>query len=84
VLELLTPTVNAMKEGGPKAASRKSDIPGQTTPRSRAHTRETGISILNNPPISADDLFFKMEAHGLTETVDLFKPYAPSKGVLDQ
>ena len=73
--------MNAMKEGGPKAASRKSDIPWQTTPRSRA--RE-GISILNNPPISADDLFFKMEAHGLTETVDLFKPYAPSKGVLDR
>ena len=35
---------------------------------------------MNNPPISADDLFFKMEAHGLTETVDLLKPYAPSKG----
>ena len=49
-----------------------------------SRARETGISILNNPPISADDLFFEMEAHGLTETVDLFKPYAPSKGVLDR
>lgn len=31
---------------------------------------------LVNPPISADDLFLKMEAQGLTETVDIFKPYA--------
>jgi predicted nucleic acid-binding protein len=31
---------------------------------------------LVNPPISADDLFLKMEAQGLTETVDILKPYA--------
>jgi hypothetical protein len=73
VLELLSPTVNAMKEGGPKAASRNPTFPGRQRP---GRARETGISILNNPPISADDLFFEMEAHGLTETVDLFKPYA--------
>jgi hypothetical protein len=29
-----------------------------------------------NPPISADDLFLKMEAQSLTETVDVLKPYA--------
>jgi hypothetical protein len=29
-----------------------------------------------NPPTSADDLFIKMEAQGLTETVDVLKPYA--------
>jgi hypothetical protein len=29
-----------------------------------------------DPPISADDLFLKMEAQGLTESVDIFKPYA--------
>jgi hypothetical protein len=28
------------------------------------------------PPISADDLFLKMEAQGLTETVDALEPYA--------
>jgi predicted nucleic acid-binding protein len=31
---------------------------------------------LGNPPITADDLFLKMEAQGLTETVDVLKPYA--------
>jgi predicted nucleic acid-binding protein len=28
------------------------------------------------PPMSADDLFNKMDAQGLTETVDVLKPYA--------
>jgi hypothetical protein len=31
---------------------------------------------LGNPPISVDDLFIKMEAQGLTETVDALEPYA--------
>jgi predicted nucleic acid-binding protein len=29
-----------------------------------------------SPPISVDDLFIKMEAQGLTETVDALEPYA--------
>jgi hypothetical protein len=29
-----------------------------------------------NPTTSVDDLFIKMEAQGLTETVDALKPYA--------
>jgi hypothetical protein len=33
------------------------------------------------PSISVEDLFLKMEAQGLTEMVDIFKPYAhPSLG----
>jgi PIN domain len=31
---------------------------------------------LGNPPISADDLLIKMDAQGLTESVDALKPYA--------
>jgi len=31
---------------------------------------------LGKPPMSADDLFIKMDAQGLTETVDALKPYA--------
>ena len=33
-------------------------------------------SRLGKPPMSADDLFLKMEAQGLIETVDVFRPYA--------
>jgi hypothetical protein len=29
-----------------------------------------------SPPVSVDDLFIKLEARGLTETVDVLKPYA--------
>ena len=32
-------------------------------------------SRLINPPVNADDLFLKMEAQGLTETVDTLKPF---------
>jgi hypothetical protein len=43
--------------------------------------RGSGARASGVPPIGAEDLFLKMEARGLTETVDILKPYAhPSLG----